>query len=336
MSIALEFFVHFAYPILFLWVLIEQHGRAGAFHSGSAYRRHPLGDPSRQRSAVAALRHRRLPARRLLLVPARQTFRQHRSQAAARRLSFEASTCVSKTEGYFQRRGAVTLLFAKFVPGLSTVAAPIAGQTGMPYPRFLLYDLAGSAVWASGGTCCAGFFFGDMAPPQRSTFFTLIGHFAVLIFVLIGLRPHVLETRGSSAASSPAFVSQRLEPAELLQMIETAAPPGQCSSLHRRPASPARLSSRSASDSRIGAGKPGRADRSSPRSAPRPRSDSLLHLPVGGDQRQGRSAAAPGSASIASVPCAEASKAGGRPGIPLVDYVPPQGAAELTSATTAA
>ena len=27
----------------------------------------------------------------------------------------------------------MTLLFAKFVPGLSTVAAPIAGQTGMPY-----------------------------------------------------------------------------------------------------------------------------------------------------------------------------------------------------------
>src|ERR1019366_4405115 len=96
-----------------------------------------------------------------------------------------ATTCIVKTEGYFTRRGAETLLFAKFVPGLSTVAAPIAGQTGMPYPRFVLYDLGGSALWAL-AYLLAGFFFGDLA--QRSqVFFTILGHFAVLIFVLMVL-----------------------------------------------------------------------------------------------------------------------------------------------------
>ena len=64
------------------------------------------------------------------------------------RLSLEAATCVRKTEGYFGKHGATTLLFAKFVPGLSAVAPPIAGQTGMSYVRFLTYELAGSLIWS--------------------------------------------------------------------------------------------------------------------------------------------------------------------------------------------
>ncbi|HEY5215075.1 MAG TPA: DedA family protein, partial [Acidobacteriaceae bacterium] len=43
------------------------------------------------------------------------------------RFSLEAATCVERTHGTVSKRGAVTLLFAKFVPGLSTVASPIAG-----------------------------------------------------------------------------------------------------------------------------------------------------------------------------------------------------------------
>ncbi len=116
------------------------------------------------------------------------------------RFSFEASTCVNKTEGYFERRGAVTLLFAKFVPGLSTVAAPIAGQTGMPYGRFVIYDLAGSAFWAL-AYLLAGFFFGDVA--QRSQrFFSMLGHFAVADLCSDGAGPDVLE--GLEAAQVPA------------------------------------------------------------------------------------------------------------------------------------
>ena len=37
-----------------------------------------------------------------------------------------------------------TLLFAKFVPGVSTIAAPIAGQAGMAFFDFVVYDMIGS------------------------------------------------------------------------------------------------------------------------------------------------------------------------------------------------
>ena len=116
----------------------------------------------------------------------------------------EADTCVAKTEGYFHKRGAITLLFAKFVPGLGTVAAPIAGQTGMPYARFVAYDMGGSLLWTL-AYLLAGYFFGDIA--QRShRFFGILGHFAVVIFVPHGPGPHLstrLEAAPLSAQRSP-------------------------------------------------------------------------------------------------------------------------------------
>jgi len=52
----------------------------------------------------------------------------------------------------FSRRGAWSLVFAKFVPGLSTLAPPLAGVTRMPFGRFLMLDGLGSLVWAVGFT----------------------------------------------------------------------------------------------------------------------------------------------------------------------------------------
>lgn len=64
------------------------------------------------------------------------------------RLSFEAETCVTHTTGVFHRYGPKTLLVAKFVPGLNTVAPPLAGMMPMPIARFLLLDGLGAAFWA--------------------------------------------------------------------------------------------------------------------------------------------------------------------------------------------
>lgn len=64
------------------------------------------------------------------------------------RLSWKPDTCVSKTKTAFSRHGTQTLLIAKFVPGLSTLAPPLAGITQVPFLRFVLYDGAGTVIWA--------------------------------------------------------------------------------------------------------------------------------------------------------------------------------------------
>jgi len=74
------------------------------------------------------------------------------------RISLEPDSCVRRTEGTFEKRGAKSLLLAKFIPGLGTVATPLAGIFHMKFDRFLLFDGLGSLLWA-GAYLTAGYLF---------------------------------------------------------------------------------------------------------------------------------------------------------------------------------
>jgi membrane protein DedA with SNARE-associated domain len=64
------------------------------------------------------------------------------------RLSLEPDSCVRRTENLFMRQGRWALLIAKFLPGLSTIAPPLAGIVGLARAPFLLLDTLGALVWA--------------------------------------------------------------------------------------------------------------------------------------------------------------------------------------------
>lgn len=75
------------------------------------------------------------------------------------RISLEPDSCVRTTQNVLTARGARALLYAKFVPGLSTVAPPVAGLIRMRPARFLAWDAMGALIWA--GTFLAlGWVFG--------------------------------------------------------------------------------------------------------------------------------------------------------------------------------
>ncbi len=69
-------------------------------------------------------------------------------------------TCILRSAESFYKRGKTTLLIAKFVPGLNTMAPPLAGSMKMPPWKFLRYDFGGAMLYilAYGG---AGFLFSD-------------------------------------------------------------------------------------------------------------------------------------------------------------------------------
>jgi len=75
----------------------------------------------------------------------------HRVLKTMCRISLSPDTCVRQTENFFDRYGATSLVFAKFVPGLSTVAPPLAGAMAMDWGRFLAFNGAGALVWAGVG-----------------------------------------------------------------------------------------------------------------------------------------------------------------------------------------
>lgn len=64
------------------------------------------------------------------------------------RIALEPDSCVRQTERTFVQFGAWSLVVAKFVPGLSTAAPPLAGIVGMRWLRFLVFDGLGALVWA--------------------------------------------------------------------------------------------------------------------------------------------------------------------------------------------
>jgi len=64
------------------------------------------------------------------------------------RVSLEPDSCVRQTESAFSKHARQSLLLAKFVPGLSTAATPLAGALHMPMQEFLLLDGAGALLWA--------------------------------------------------------------------------------------------------------------------------------------------------------------------------------------------
>ncbi|MGA8938678.1 MAG: VTT domain-containing protein [Acidobacteriaceae bacterium] len=139
------------------------------------------------------------------------------------RFSLEAATCVERTHGTVSKRGAFTLLFAKFVPGLSTVAAPIAGQVRIPYLTFALYDMTGALIWAS-AWLFAGRFFGDIAK-RSSDFFDILGRFGIALVILMVLTLIIYRL-----VKRRQFFTQleglRLEPQQLMAMIHEAEEAG--------------------------------------------------------------------------------------------------------------
>jgi membrane protein DedA with SNARE-associated domain len=76
------------------------------------------------------------------------------------RISLEPDSCVRTTRESFEKRGPRTLLFAKFVPGLQTVAPPLAGAGGMSVARFVAFDAVGSLIF-HGAFLLAGFLLRD-------------------------------------------------------------------------------------------------------------------------------------------------------------------------------
>jgi membrane protein DedA with SNARE-associated domain/rhodanese-related sulfurtransferase len=133
------------------------------------------------------------------------------------RFSLESTTCVRRTHDSFGRRGAYTLLFAKFIPGLGIVAPPVAGQTGMKLSRFLLFDSGGAIIWV-GTLLLGGRLFGDLLKRDPTVLDTL-GHFGGALLVL-GVIVFIVFRLYRRQSFLKKFRTARLEPEALKRMLD--------------------------------------------------------------------------------------------------------------------
>ncbi|MGA2047235.1 MAG: VTT domain-containing protein [Terracidiphilus sp.] len=137
------------------------------------------------------------------------------------KMSMEPTICVRRTQDSFGRRRQVTLMFAKFVPGLATLAAPVAGQHGMPYGEFLLFDSIGAGAWV-GALLLAGRLFGD-ALKRDPSLLNWVGRFSgvlLLLGILVFFIGRILRRR----MQLKELIAARLEPEELKRQLDAGEP----------------------------------------------------------------------------------------------------------------
>jgi membrane protein DedA with SNARE-associated domain/rhodanese-related sulfurtransferase len=101
------------------------------------------------------------------------------------RISLTPDTCVSQTQASFERWGARALIFAKFIPGLSMIAPPLAGATRMSFVRFTFFSAAGAALWV-GAALIAGLLLRSQIAQLLPRLSGIGGTLVVIVLVLLG------------------------------------------------------------------------------------------------------------------------------------------------------
>jgi len=107
------------------------------------------------------------------------------------RISLTPDSCVSDTQSRFERWGSNALIVAKFVPGLSLIAPPLAGATHMGWLRFIVYSTLGAAAWV-GVALLGGMLFRrqieELLPRVADFGLTALSVFGALLVVYVAYK----------------------------------------------------------------------------------------------------------------------------------------------------
>ena len=102
------------------------------------------------------------------------------------KVSANPETCILRSAESFYKRGKMTLVIAKFIPGVNTMGPPLAGSMKMRLDQFLRFDSMGAALYI-GAYFLLGFIGRDFLKAIGRTFQTA-GHAVeeVLLISVIG------------------------------------------------------------------------------------------------------------------------------------------------------
>jgi len=216
MALPTDILLVYGYLLLFTWVLVEQLGV-------------PLPASPVLMAAGALSAQRQLSFLLALAVAVAATLiadsvwyfigkrHGHRVLKLLCKMSLEPTTCVRRTQDSFGRRRGIMLLSAKFIPGLSTLAPPVAGQNGMDFGAFLLYDGMGTSMWAV-VLLSIGRFFGNLIK-RNAHLLDWTGHFSAAL-LLLGVAGFFVARLVRRRMVLKQLAALRLEPEELKRQLD--------------------------------------------------------------------------------------------------------------------
>jgi membrane protein DedA with SNARE-associated domain/rhodanese-related sulfurtransferase len=220
MELPTHFLVTYGYLLLFLWVFVEQLGipvpaAPVLLAAGALSAQRELGFlPAYGAALVACL----ISDTTWFFIGRRYG---HLVLTGLCRLSMEPMACVQRTRSSFKRTQKKTLLYAKFIPGLAILAAPVAGQSGISLASFLLYDMIGAALWV-GALLVGGRVFGD-ALRRDPSLLAWVERFSGALLVL-GIIAFFILRMVRRRRLLRKFAESRLDPTELKELLEAGEP----------------------------------------------------------------------------------------------------------------
>jgi membrane-associated protein len=90
-------------------------------------------------------------------------------------------------QNFFEQKGTIAIVIARFMPFVRTFAPIVAGVASMRYKTFMVYNLVGGLLWAVGLTLL-GYFLGKTIPEDQIDKYLIP---IVLLIMFISLAPSV-------------------------------------------------------------------------------------------------------------------------------------------------
>jgi len=216
MALPTHILLTYGYLLLFVWVLIEQLGiplpaTPVLLAAGALSAEHQISFPL---ALLAGLTATLIADTTWFLIGRRYG---HHVLRILCKLSMEPTICVRRTQDSFGRRRGVTLMIAKFVPGLATLAPPVAGENGMSLGAFLFFDAIGGTLWLT-TLLALGRLFGD-ALKRDPSLLNWAGRFSGALLIL-GILAFFIARLIRRRMVLKQLVAARLEPEELKKQLD--------------------------------------------------------------------------------------------------------------------
>ena len=138
------------------------------------------------------------------------------------RISLAPDSCVRRGESLITEWGGLSLVAAKFVPGVSVVAPPMAGALGMSVRRFISFDIGAALVW-TGLFLGLGWLFREKIQDVLAVMAQAggVATVAVVVFLLIALAVRYWRRRAFMRLTG----MPRITVDELHDMLDGEEPP---------------------------------------------------------------------------------------------------------------
>jgi membrane-associated protein len=94
------------------------------------------------------------------------------------RILFFKREYIEETEKYYAKYGGKTVIIARYIPIVRTIAPFVAGAGSMEYGKYITYCIIGAVLWVNALTFL-GYFFGNMPIVKQN--------FEIVIFAIIGI-----------------------------------------------------------------------------------------------------------------------------------------------------